>query len=153
MKCPECSNEFGSEEALSMHTNAKHSKPYKEPLLSDKAKRGIRNWSIGIVILAVIIGIPVFLSLNSKILPPTTAQGHVESIPESHVMQKPIGVLVQKHLLEHADGEGPAGIIINYNCTDFECEEELIDNLEAFGEKYPENVYVAPYPRMDAKIA
>ena len=60
---------------------------------------------------------------------------------------------VQKHMLEHADGKGQPGIIINYNCEDYKCEEKLIKNLESFAEKYTSNVYVAPFPKMDVRIA
>ena len=55
-------------------------------------------------------------------------------------------------MLEHADGKGPPGIIINYNCVDYACESDLIEKLEAFAKKYSANVYVAPFKNMDAKI-
>ncbi len=60
---------------------------------------------------------------------------------------------MQKHMLEHADGQGPPGVIINYNCEDFECEPDLIDKLKAIAQDYPEFVYLAPFPNMSAKIA
>lgn len=153
MQCPKCSKDFGSEEALEMHTQAKHSEPYKEPLLSDKSKKRIRNWTIVLVIIALLIGVPTYFYLTSEILPPTSSRGHSEATVSSHVLRQPMGIMVQMHMLEHADGEGPASVIINYNCNDFNCDEDLIENLEAFGAKYPANVYVAPFPKMTAKIA
>ena len=55
-------------------------------------------------------------------------------------------------MLEHVDGAGRPGIIINYNCKDYKCEDNLIEKLEAFATKY-DYVYVAPFKGMDAKIA
>ncbi len=79
-------------------------------------------------------------------------QGHIESNPPSHVLKEPMPITIQKHMLEHADGSGRAGVIINYNCRDYSCEENLIENLEAFALSY-NYVYVAPFKGMDAKIA
>jgi len=56
-------------------------------------------------------------------------------------------------MLEHADGGDIPGIIINYNCKDYNCEGGLIENLESFAEVYPKNVYVAPFKNMATKIA
>jgi len=44
------------------------------------------------------------------------------------------------------------GIIINYDCKNFECEQGLIEQLESFAIKY-NNVYVAPFKNMPVKIA
>ena len=77
-------------------------------------------------------------------LPVITGQGHVESSPPSHIVNKPIAEAVQRHVLEHADGKGKPGIIIQYNCDDFDCESDLISNLSALVKEYPENVYLAP---------
>ena len=45
-------------------------------------------------------------------------------------------IAIQKHMLEHADGKegGRGGVIINYNCEDFNCEDGLI---ELKGQKKP----------------
>ena len=40
-----------------------------------------------------------------------------------------------------------------YNCDDFECESSLKEKLTEIANKYPEFVYVAPYPAMSKKIA
>jgi hypothetical protein len=31
----------------------------------------------------------------------------------------------QKHMLEHADGSGRPGVIINYNCAKFRCQDGM----------------------------
>ena len=154
MECPQCSSEFGSEHALKMHTDAKHAEPVKQPTLSAKTKRKIRNWVIALVVLLFVVGGPMYLIAGAEILPPTTMKGHIEQNPPSHVLQRPMEIAVQKHVLEHVDGKegGRGGVIINYNCFDYTCEEELIDKLEAFAENYT-YVYVAPFKNMDAKIA
>ena len=61
--------------------------------------------------------------------------------------------LVQKHMLEHSDGNGPPGVIINYNCQDFKCGPDLIKNLTDIAQKYPQFVYLSPYSGMSKKIA
>ncbi len=93
------------------------------------------------------------MAQNSKTLPPIDIAGHIEENPSSHVLKEPMPLPIQKHMLEHADGSGPPGVIINYNCMDYQCEEGLIPKLEEFTVKYPEFVYVAPFKGMDAKIA
>lgn len=153
VECGKCGKDFGSEEALAMHMQAKHPENAKTPLLSGKARKRIMLWSIVIVALAAVIGLPAYFYGTAKTLPPTSIEGHIEDNPPSHVLKEPMMLQIQKHMLEHADGSGPPGAIINYNCADFVCEKGLIGKLEAFAEKYPENVYVAPFPRMDAKIA
>lgn len=99
---------------------------------------------------AVISIVPV--QNPSPKLPPIDIQGHVEASPPSHILKEPMPIEIQKHMLEHADGYGPPGVIINYNCEDYFCEEDLIEKLEEFALKY-NHVYVAPFPGMEAKIA
>jgi len=154
VRCEECDKEFNSEESLKHHNLAKHSDKFDKPKgsLSDAQKKKIKKWSIFVVIF-VLVGWGIFyFSTNVKTFPPVSMQGHIEVNPPSHVMKVPMRLEIQKHMLEHADGGGSAGIIINYNCEDYECEEGLIEDLEAFVEKYPSHVYVAPFPRMSAKI-
>ena len=155
VRCEECDKDFGTEESLEHHNRAKHSEKFEKPKgsLSDAQKKKIRNWGIFVVVF-VLVGWGIFyLATNVKTLPPVSMQGHIEVNPPSHVMRVPMKLEIHKHMLEHADGGGPSGIIINYNCDDYECEEGLIENLEAFAERYPSNVYVAPFQNMDAKIA
>lgn len=54
-RCEKCERDFESKEALNMHNESKHSEEYKKPLLSNKAKKKIRNYGI-IVIIILIIG-------------------------------------------------------------------------------------------------
>ena len=155
IRCEKCDKEFASEEALNMHNKAKHAELSKEPkkILTEQQKKKIRNWFIFVLVMVVIVGGAVYMFLNIKTLPPIDIQGHIESSPISHVVKEPMSIAVQKHMLEHADGEGLPGIVINYNCKDYQCGGDLIPKLEAFAEKYPSNVYVAPFANMDAKIA
>jgi hypothetical protein len=64
-----------------------------------------------------------------------------------------MGETVQRHMLEHSDGVGIPGVIINYNCVDFECESDLVNQLTEIAQQYPEFVYLAPYPGMTKKLA
>ncbi|MCH7850222.1 MAG: hypothetical protein IH845_01115 [Nanoarchaeota archaeon] len=156
VRCEKCNRNFKNEEGLAMHNHAKHfdeEEVEKKPLITKK----IRNWGIFIVIFGVFLfGIVwSFTSISSaQELPPTTMAGHVEASPPAHVIKKPMGVAVQKHMLEHVDGNdgGKGGVIINYNCKDFECEDDLISNLESFAGKF-NYVYVAPFKNMPVKIA
>ena len=113
----------------------------------------IRNWSIVLIILALLIGGGYYWSTNREILPPTDMSGHIEQNPSSHVMDEPMSLSVQKHMLEHSDGKGQPGVVINYNCEDFGCESDLKEKLTEIANKYPEFVYVAPFPNMSKKIA
>ncbi len=53
-KCEKCNKEFQSKDALSMHNKAKHPESYKEPKLSKKNKKRIRNYVITLLIVLVI---------------------------------------------------------------------------------------------------
>jgi len=77
-------------------------------------------------------------------LPPTTQQNHSEESPPAHILTVPIPDAIQRHMLEHADGGGKPGVIIQYNCQDFVCDSDLIEKLTALVQRYPENVYLAP---------
>lgn len=57
----------------------------------------------------------------------------------------------QRHMLEHADGSGSSGIIVQYNCDDYACEDGLVEQLTNLMSEYPDNVYLAPN-RYDGKI-
>ncbi len=89
----------------------------------------------------------------STYYPPTDIVGHTETSPPSHILDRPMPLSTFKHMLEHSDGNGPPGVIINYNCEDYECEPDLIDRLRAIAEDYPDFVYLAPFPDMTTKIA
>ena len=44
-------------------------------------------------------------------------------------------------------------MLVQYNCRDFPCEPDLVDRLTEIVQSFPPQVYLAPYPTMDAKIA
>jgi len=98
-------------------------------------------WTIGIL---VIIGAGVWLLALAPNLPPTSSQNHSETIPASHIITTQMPDAIQRHMLEHADGGGAPGIIIQYNCDDYDCEADLIQKLTSLVEGYPDNVYLAP---------
>ena len=47
-------------------------------------------------------------------------------------------------LAQHADGRGPPGVIIHYNCDDYDCEPDLIQKLTKIVRDHRANVYLAP---------
>lgn len=154
LKCEECDRKFNSKEAINMHNSAKHSSNLKKEKVAKTSYKKIRNWIIAIVVIGVIFWLITLSFSNIKTLPPTDMLGHVESSPLSHVLKEPMSIPIQKHMLEHVDGEEGAGggVIINYNCKDYNCENSLVENLETFASYY-NYVYVAPFKNMDAKIA
>jgi len=92
------------------------------------------------------LGLLVILSgCNVQKLPPTGMQGHIEQNPISHILDKPMIEPIQKHMLEHADGvEGAkGGVIVQYNCDDYQCESDLIEKLTTIAEEF-DYVYLAP---------
>ena len=105
---------------------------------------------MGVLVILVVL----YLALSGpKKLPPNDILGHVEEYPTEKVLTQPLEIPVFKHILEHTNTSGRRpGVIISYNCLDFDCEENLIGNLEAFTNDF-DYVYVAPYPNMDVKIA
>ena len=77
-------------------------------------------------------------------LPPTEIGGHTEDLPPGHILSTHMPETVQRHMLEHADGKGPPGVIVQYNCEDYACEPGLVDRLEDLARRYRTYVYVAP---------
>lgn len=109
--------------------------------------------NIALIILVAggaIWGLGWFISTRPS-LPPTTAQGHSEDMPQAHISDQPISDSMQRHMLEHADGKSKPGIIIQYNCKKYSCEADLIQKLTDLVKQYPDNVYLAPN-NYDAKI-
>jgi len=153
-RCEICNRNFKDEEGFDMHNSAKHPKPAKKEKSIKLNPKKIKNWGIFIVVSLVIIFGLYFMLSGAKTLPPTDMQGHVESSPLSHVSKDQMSIPVQKHMLEHVDGQQGVrgGVIINYNCDDYNCEEGLIENLESFGYEF-DYVYVTPFKNMGAKIA
>ncbi len=150
-RCEICDRNFKDAEGLVMHNSAKHKKSGKSEKKKIPVKK-IRNWGIFIIIFILIIWGGFSLFSGIKVLPPTDMQGHVEANPASHILKEPMPIAIQKHMLEHADGTGRPGVVINYNCDDYNCGFDLIEKLENFTYQY-DYVYVAPFKNMDAKIA
>ena len=44
-------------------------------------------------------------------------------------------------------------MLVQYNCRGFTGQPGLVDKLTEIVQSYPPQVYMAPYPTMDAKIA
>lgn len=117
-----------------------------------RVRRALR---IGIVVVIVggpLAGLAAWFATR-KVLPPTTMANHVEVSPPAHILTEPMPVEIQKHMLEHADGSGPPGVIIHYNCRKFSCPGDLAENLTRIAKAYPKFVYLMPNPTMDARIA
>jgi len=152
-RCEACDRTFKDAEGLAMHNKAKHPenvKVEKKPVNLKKYK----GWAIFVVVVVVLVWGIMWLSSLRTVLPPTDMANHIEVSPPSHVLKEPMDIRVHKHMLEHADAieGGRGGAIINYNCIQYDCEQGLVENLEAFASKY-DHVYVAPFKNMDAKIA
>mgnify|MGYP001610364215 CR=1 FL=1 len=99
--------------------------------------------SVITLVALIIAGITWFASTRPN-LPPIDLAGHIEENPSSHILNTEITEPIQKHMLEHADGKGAPGIVIQYNCKKYSCEKDLISKLSALVKKYPKNVYLAP---------
>ena len=105
IKCEKCNKEFSIEEALQQHNKAKHSeKIHKEKEYFPIKK--IRNWSILIIVIGLIIAGIIWWASGIERFPPTDIQGHIELNPDSHILKEPMPIAIQKHMLEHADGTG-----------------------------------------------
>ncbi len=116
---------------------------------SQRKKKIIKTVLYVIVGVVVVTGIGLYLwhQIQKPKLPPIDMTGHIEQNPKSHILDSPMSESIQKHMLEHADGEtkNGQGIIIQYNCTEaFVCEKGLVNKLKRIVKNYPKNVYLAP---------
>ncbi len=117
-------------------------------------KRRIRRLlvrALWIIITVAAVGALLWYAAAQPDLPPTSAQGHLEDIPQAHISSVPIPDAIQRHMLEHADGKGNPGIIIQYNCQKYSCAPDLVAQLTDLVKQYPDNVYLAPN-NYDGKI-
>lgn len=151
-RCEICDKTFKDANGLEQHNEAKHGVKRVESKKPVNTKK-VRNWAIFLVIVVGAVALIWWGASSRVVLPPSDDIGHIEANPASHVLRVPMNILVHKHMLEHMDGieGGRGGAIINYNCEDYECEDGLIEKLEAFAGTY-QHVYVAPFDNMDAKI-
>ncbi len=121
-----------------------------ENKLHPPSKSKVDLKGIATKILLVLVGLLLIGGFGRYIstrpnLPPIDIQGHVEQNPPSHILNTGMSEPVQKHMLEHADGQGLPGVIIQYNCNKpYVCEKDLVNKLKDIIKKYPENVYLAP---------
>ncbi len=121
---------------------------------SRKKRRFKKNLNIFFAVFVLILvawGIG-FLASNTKKLPPTNMQGHIEESPASHILTEEMPENVQRHMLEHSDGNGASGVIVQYNCKKFECKNNLVESLTKIVKEYPKFVYLAPNSKYDGKI-
>lgn len=110
-------------------------------------------WGVAGLLVAAGAGWLGYSIATAKRLPPTSIADHVEQSPPGHILTTPMPLAIQKHMLEHADGGGRPGVVINYNCVKFRCPESMLDLLAGMVRAYPDFVYLAPYPEMDVRIA
>ena len=151
-RCEKCDREFGSAEGLEQHNQAKHAETeHKKAPKSTKARKRFRNIAILVVILAIVVyGFSAVSGRES--LPTKTMDNHIEVWPNSQISKSPLNPKIHRHILEHANNaEEEPGVVINYDCRNYDCEAGLIQDLEDFT-KNNEIVYVAPYKNMKAKI-
>ena len=111
------------------------------------------TWSGAGLVVAAGLGWLGYSIATTKRLPPTSIVGHTEEVPSGHILTTPMPLAIQKHMLEHADGTGRPGVIVNYNCVKFRCPDGTVERLAEIVRRYPEFVYLAPSPEMDVRIA
>ncbi len=117
----------------------------------EKIKKTVRRIGWSLAGIALLSGLVVIVSRRTS-LPSTSTVGHIERSPESQVLDRPMDPRVFAHMLEHANGSGPPGVVISYNCEQFDCESGFVNQLAKFAYKYPNLVYVAPYKNMSEKL-
>ena len=89
-----------------------------------------------------------------KTLPPTGfSAAHLESFPPQQINDRPIPRLEQEHVMERTAGHSRGKMLVQYNCVEYECEPGLVERLKEIVLDFPPEVYLAPYPTMDAMIA
>lgn len=116
-----------------------------------RMKKVVSYSAIFIAVAGVIYGITVLVG-SGGVLPPKSMNPHIEASPSTHIIDTPMPLSTYRHMLEHSDGGGPAGVHINYNCVEFECSPDLVEKLTGIAEEYPEFVYLSPFENMSSMI-
>ena len=127
---------------------------------SRKARRGNLRRTLlaiagGVALVVSVIGAFILFAGTQKILPPTGfGPNHLEAFPQQQINTQPIDLRIQEHVMERGGGHHlKGGMLVEYNCIDYQCDSDLVQRLTQIVESYPPQVYLAPFPGMDAKIA
>ncbi|MCH7801799.1 MAG: DUF3105 domain-containing protein [Chloroflexi bacterium] len=117
--------------------------------------RNIMMVSGVLVIVVALIGGLYYYTTTLKELPPTAfGPTHSESFPPQQINTVPIPRPIQEHIMERGGRTHPTGgMLVVYNCVDYECDQDVVETLTRIVRSYPPQVYLAPFPTMDAKIA
>ncbi len=121
---------------------------------ANRRRKAITAGVAAVVLAGLVVGAVFFVIANSKILPPTSfGPSHSERFPARQINSVPIPLAIQEHVMERGNDHATGSMLIQYNCDRFDCEPGLINTLEEIVSARPSNVYLAPFPAMDAKIA
>ena len=115
----------------------------RKEVLGEAPKKIGRYLLYSLIGIGIVGGLGWFIGTRPN-LPPTTDLGHTEDMPQAHIVTEPMPDNIQRHMLEHADGKGRPGVIIQYNCKKYACESNLVEKLTALVGQYPDNVYLGP---------
>ncbi|MFB3091653.1 MAG: DUF3105 domain-containing protein [Dehalococcoidia bacterium] len=117
-------------------------------------RRIILTVSAALAAVAVVVTGIIFYASTRKELPPTSfGPAHSESLPTRQINNDPIPRPIQEHVMERGGVHRKGGMLVQYNCAGYQCEPDLVERLTEIARSYPPQVYLAPYPGMDAKIA
>lgn len=128
-------------------------------LLTFRRREALKRRFVVVAVLVPLLALAAWTIARiagAQSFPPTgTFARHPETFPSEQIMEEPIDDAVQSHVMEHGSHRPGAkpGVIVSYNCEKFTCEPDLVDRLKAIVSGHSEGVYLAPYPRMDGKIA
>ena len=118
-------------------------------------RRTLLTLSGGVAVVVLIIGGFLLYAGTQRLLPPTGfSPSHTETFPPQQINSQPIPRPTQEHIMERGGGHHQVGsMLVQYNCVDYQCDPDLVEKLTEIVQGYPPQVYLAPYPGMDAKIA
>lgn len=134
---------YSRKERREFERKLRRENPEENKTNNKKIMRRIITILVTIVVISGIVWLIITPSKRAN-LPPTVMDGHVEINPKDHISTEPMADPIQRHMLEHADGKGKPGVIIQYNCQKYTCESDLVQKLTDLVKQYPDNVYLAP---------